>query len=423
MAKTFGIYTLGCKLNFGESSEISRRLSEAGLEHSEHPDFIILNSCAVTATAEKKGRNLVAHLHRETPAAKIIVVGCYGALRPQQIAKWAGVVAVFGNRDKMNAVHYVLGESLPDAPEFFSAYSSNDRTRSFLKIQDGCDYHCAYCTVADARGESRSDTIDHVMCQMLRISETGIKEVNLTGVNIGDFGKNQDFDFHQLLLRIEQERLVPRVRISSIEPNLLAVDSIHLVAQSQTLLPHFHIPLQSGSNRILAQMRRRYNRELFASKILLIKELMPQACIAIDVIAGFPGETEEDFDDTYQFLQSLPLSYMHVFTYSVRPNTPAAAMKEQNSPEVKKSRTDRLLALSSDKKRQFYFQNEETQHFVLWESEEKDGYMFGFTENYVKVRTKYNPELVNQIVKFQISRFSNPKADERFFVMDGTLLQ
>jgi len=420
---TFSIYTLGCKLNFGESSDIARRLTEAGMSHDEHPDYIILNSCAVTSTAEKKSRNLVAHLHRETTNAKVVVVGCYAALRPQQIAKWPGVVAVFGNRDKMNAVAFVLGQPIPKAPEFFSAFSSNDRTRSFLKIQDGCDYHCSYCTVADARGESRSDTIDNVMCQFRKISESGIKEVNLTGVNIGDFGKNQNFNFHQLLERIEHDKLVPRVRISSIEPNLLAVESIRLVASSETLMPHFHIPLQSGCNRILAQMRRRYNRELFAEKIHLIKELMPQACIAIDVIAGFPGETDEDFEDTYQFLNSLPLSYMHVFTYSIRPNTPAAAMKEQNSPDVKKSRTDRLLALSLEKKRKFYYENENTEHTVLFESEEKSGYMFGFTENYVKVRYKYNPELINQMVKVKVCRFVNPKAEERFLVMDCSILQ
>lgn len=421
-AKTFAIYTLGCKLNFGESSEIARQLTEAGLTHAEHPDFIILNSCAVTATAEKKSRNLVAHLHRETPSAEIVVLGCYGSLRPELIRRWPGVTAVFGNRDKMNAIHYVLGQSLPAAQRFFSAFSSNDRTRSFLKIQDGCDYHCSYCTVADARGESRSDTIDHVICQLQRINESGIREVNLTGVNIGDFGKGQGVNFYQLLQRIEQERIVPRVRISSVEPNLLSEDIIRLVAVSQTLMPHFHIPLQSGCDRILALMRRRYNSALFASKIHLIKELMPQACIAIDVIAGFPGETEEDFEATYRFVESLPLSYMHVFTYSSRPGTPAAAMK-QTPPPVKKERTDRLLALSAAQKRKFYHENENTLHTVLFESEVKEGMMSGFTDNYVKVQTPYNPALVNQLVPVAISRLADPDADERFLVMEGALQQ
>ena len=421
-AKTFAIYTLGCKLNFGESSDIARQLTEAGLTHADHPDVIILNSCAVTATAEKKSRNLVAHLHRETPSAKIIVLGCYGSLRPELIRRWPGVTAVFGNRDKMNAIPYVLGEPMPTAPRFFSAYSSNDRTRSFLKIQDGCDYHCSYCTVADARGESRSDTIDHVICQLQRINESGIREVNLTGVNIGDFGKGQDVNFYQLLQRIEQERIVPRVRISSVEPNLLSEDIIRLVANSQTLMPHFHIPLQSGCNRILALMRRRYNRELFASKIHLIKELMPQACIAIDVIAGFPEESDADFEDAYRFIESLPLSYMHVFTYSSRPGTPAAAMK-QNSPQVKKERTDRLLAMSEAKKRKFYHENENTSHTVLFESEEKDGMMSGFTENYVRVQTPFNPTLVNQLMPVALTHLANPDADERFLVMDCALQQ
>ncbi|MBO4481821.1 MAG: tRNA (N(6)-L-threonylcarbamoyladenosine(37)-C(2))-methylthiotransferase MtaB [Bacteroidales bacterium] len=421
-AKTFAIYTLGCKLNFGESSEIARQLTEAGLTHAEHPDVIILNSCAVTATAEKKSRNLVAHLHRETPDAEIVVLGCYGSLRPELIRRWPGVTAVFGNRDKMNAIPYILGETLPTAPRFFSAFSSNDRTRSFLKIQDGCDYHCSYCTVADARGESRSDTIDHVICQLQRINESGIKEVNLTGVNIGDFGKGQDVNFYQLLQRIEQESIVPRVRISSVEPNLLSEDIIRLVAASQTLMPHFHIPLQSGCNRILALMRRRYNRDLFAGRIHLIKELMPQACIAIDVIAGFPGETEEDFDDTCRFLESLPLSYMHVFTYSSRPGTPAATMP-QNPPQVKKERTDRLLALSAAKKWKFYQENINTSHTVLFESEVKDGMMSGFTENYVKVQTPYNAALVNEMVPVKLGTPANPDADERFLVMDCALQQ
>lgn len=421
-AKTFAIFTLGCKLNFGESSEIARQLTEHGLEHAEHPDVIILNSCAVTATAEKKSRNLVAHLHRLTPAAAIVVLGCYGALRPDHIQRWPGVTAVFGNHDKMSVIPYVLGEKLPVAPRFFSAFSSNDRTRSFLKIQDGCDYHCSYCTVATARGESRSDTINHVICQLQRIHDCGIKEVNLTGVNIGDFGKGQDVNFFQLLQRIEQEKIVPRVRISSVEPNLLTEEIIRLVASAHTLMPHFHIPLQSGCDRILALMRRRYKRELFANRIRLIKELMPFACIAIDVIAGFPGETDADFEDTYHFLESLPLSYMHIFTYSVRPGTPAAAMK-QNRPQVKKERTERLLSLSAMKKKQFYLQNEQTAHSVLFESEVKDGMMSGFTDNYVKVQTKFEASLVNQIVHVDRLRLVDSCAEERFLVMEGSVLQ
>lgn len=403
MNKTFAIYTFGCKLNFSESSDMARRLREQGWQESNEPEAIIVNSCAVTHAAEKKVRNYVAHLHREYPNARIVVVGCYASLQADVIRQWAGVEAVFGNRDKLHAVNHILGLPIPETPTFFSTYSSNDRTRSFLKIQDGCDYYCTYCTVAAARGESRSDSIEHVLQNIEKIHAEGLKEVNITGVNLGTFGKGTDENFYDLLKAIDKQHLVERVRISSIEPNLLTDEIIGLVAQSDILMPHFHIPLQSGCDKTLAMMKRRYKRALFQDKIMKIKQLMPDACIAIDIIAGFPGETEEDFRDSYDFVKSLPLSYLHVFTYSRRPGTPAAAMKEQVPEQVKHDRTNRLLELSETKKRFFYHEHVGETRPVLWESENVDGKMFGFTDNYIKVAAPFNPDWVNEILPFTLN--------------------
>ncbi|MBP5649694.1 MAG: tRNA (N(6)-L-threonylcarbamoyladenosine(37)-C(2))-methylthiotransferase MtaB [Bacteroidales bacterium] len=397
MNHTFAIHTFGCKLNFSESSDMARRLREQGWNESEQPEAIIVNSCAVTHAAEKKVRNYVAHLHREHPNARIVVVGCYASLRPEEIRQWAGVEAVFGNRDKLNAVQWIVGQPVPETPVFFSTYSSNDRTRSFLKIQDGCDYYCSYCTVAAARGESRSDSIAHVLQNIEKIHAEGLKEVNVTGVNLGTFGKGTDENFYDLLKAIDRQHLVERVRISSIEPNLLTDEIIQLVSESDILMPHFHIPLQSGSDKILAAMKRRYKTDLFASKISKIKQLMPDVCIAIDIIAGFPGETDADFEDSYEFVKQLPLSYMHVFTYSRRPGTPAAAIKEQVPETVKRERTNRLLELSETKKRFFYHEHFGETRPVLWESEEADGKMFGFTDNYIKVSAHFCADWVNTI--------------------------
>lgn len=399
---TFAIHTFGCKLNFSESSDMARRLREQGWSESEQPEAIIVNSCAVTHAAEKKVRNYVAHLHREHPDARIVVVGCYASLRAYEIRQWAGVEEVFGNRDKMNAVQWVVGQPIPETPAFFSTYSSNDRTRSFLKIQDGCDYYCTYCTVAAARGESRSDSIEHVLQNIEKIHAEGLKEVNITGVNLGTFGKGTDENFYDLLKAIDRQHLVERVRISSIEPNLLTDAIIHLVSESDILMPHFHIPLQSGSDKILAAMKRRYKTDLFASKISKIKQLMSDACIAIDIIAGFPGETDADFEDSYEFVKQLPLSYMHVFTYSRRPGTPAAAIKDQVPETVKRERTNRLLELSETKKRFFYHEHFGETRPVLWESEEADGKMFGFTDNYIKVSAPFCAKWVNTIRPYMV---------------------
>ena len=402
--KTFAIQTLGCKLNFSESSEIARRLTEAGFCQSESPAYLIVNSCAVTAVAEKKARNLVAHLHREYPEARIVVIGCYAALRGDEIRQWPGVVATFGNEDKMAVVDYLMQRPLPEKPAFFTSFSSNDRTRSFLKIQDGCDYHCTYCTVWKARGESRSDTIENVVAQIERICHLGIKEINLTGVNLGDFGRKNGTDFYRLLCAIEEWNFPTRIRISSIEPNLLTDDIIALAAQSRVLMPHFHIPLQSPNNRVLGLMRRRYQREFFAEKVLKVKEVMPHACIALDVIAGFPTETEEEFAEGLSFLESLPISYLHVFTYSRRPGTIAADMDGQVLPQVKKEWTNRLISMSEQKKTEFYHQHVGDVRSVLWEAEKKGGEMFGFTDNYIKLKIPYCKEKVNTIEDVEICK-------------------
>ena len=401
--RTFAIHTFGCKLNFSESSDMARRLREQGWSESEQPEAIIVNSCAVTHAAEKKVRNYVAHLHREHPDARIVVVGCYSSLRADEIRHWAGVEAVFGNRDKLHAVNHIVGQPIPEVPAFFSTYSSNDRTRSFLKIQDGCDYYCTYCTVAAARGESRSDSIEHVLQNIEKIHAEGLKEVNITGVNLGTFGKGTDENFYDLLKAIDKQHLVERVRISSIEPNLLTDEIIQLVSESDMLMPHFHVPLQSGSDKVLAAMKRRYKTDLFESKINKIKQLIPDACIAIDIIAGFPDETETDFEDSYEFVKRLPLSYMHVFTYSKRPGTPAAVMKGQVPETVKRERTNRLLELSETKKRFFYHEHAGETRPVLWESEEADGKMFGFTDNYIKVAAPFRADWVNEILPFPLN--------------------
>lgn len=300
-------------------------------------------------------------------------------------------------------MQHLLGESEPDTPDFFSAYSSSDRTRSFLKIQDGCDYHCTYCTVAKARGESRSDTIENVIRNIEEIRLLEIKEVNLTGVNVGDFGKNQDVNLYQLVQQLNQLNLIERVRISSIEPNLLTDEIIQVVSLSNSFMPHFHIPLQSGCDKTLQLMKRRYNTSFFKTKVQTIKRLIPHACIAIDVITGFPGETDADFETTYQFLDSLPLSYLHVFTYSIRANTPAAESKDQVPEQIKKARTKALLALSKQKKESFYREHFGEKRSVLVEENSTHGLLFGFTDNYIKVKLPFDASIVNQIVDVLIS--------------------
>lgn len=409
---SFSIYTLGCKLNYCESSHISRELQNKGFEIASNPDYILVNTCAVTSSAEKKGRNLISKLHRENPSAKIILMGCHAALSEEVLASWKGVYKVFHNADKINVVDFLVNETTLPMPYFFDSYSSHDRTRSFLKIQDGCDYHCTYCTVATARGESRSDSIENVLLNIEKIAQLGMKEVNLTGVNIGDFGRKDGKNFTQLVQAIEEKSSIERIRISSIEPDLLTSDIIDLVASSSKFMPHFHIPLQSGCNKILDLMHRHYHRELFAEKVYSIKNKMPDACIAIDVIAGYPTESHDDFMDSFHFLESLPLSYLHVFTYSRRPHTPAYSMKDQVSEIDKKDRTHQLLALSHQKKELFYAENIGKTRNVLWEELKHDNSAFGFTDNYVRVKREYSQDIVNKIIALKICENNLANTDD-----------
>lgn len=400
--KNFEIYTLGCKLNFSESATIAAKLVENGWTQGGIPEIIIINSCAVTSSAEKKTRNLASKLHRENPLASIVVVGCYSALKPELLERWSGVIKVFGSHNKMNAVDFILQREAEPVPTFFDAYSTHDRTRSFLKIQDGCNNHCTYCTVWIARGKSRSDNIENVLNNIKKISDSGVHEVNLTGVNVGDFGKGTDEDLLKLLKAIVKQNAIERVRISSIEPDRLSEDIIKLVAKSSILMPHFHVPLQSGCDRILQAMRRRYTAQDYADKVLLIKKLMPDACVACDVITGFPGETDEEFEETYNFLEKLPISYMHVFTYSRRPRTHASMMEDQISEDVKHERTERLLELSHAKKLAFYKQCEGQKRPVLVETEVVDDHLSGFTDNYIRVTLPNDEHLINTIQKVTI---------------------
>lgn len=402
--KNFEIYSLGCKLNFSESAAIAARLKEQGWTQGGIPEVIIINSCAVTSSAEKKTRNLASKLHRDNPLASLIVVGCYSALKPELLERWSGVIKVFGNNNKMSVVDYITSRTEPAAPAFFDAYSTNDRTRSFLKIQDGCNNHCTYCTVWIARGKSRSDSIENVLANIQKIADSGIHEVNLTGVNVGDFGRGTKEDLLKLLKAIVKQNAIDRVRISSVEPDLLTEDIIKLVAKSSILMPHFHIPLQSGCDRILQEMHRHYTTQEYADKVNFIKKLMPDACIACDVITGFPGETDEDFEETYKFLESLPISYMHVFTYSRRPRTHANMMENQVSDEIKHERTDRLLELSHAKKMEFYKQCEGQKRPVLVETEVVDDQLSGFTDNYIRVTLPNDEKLVNTIQKVTIEQ-------------------
>jgi len=428
MPKTFHIATLGCKLNYSESSHIARELQNHGFVSASPPDYYILNTCTVTGTAEKKARNLIAQFHKKNPNAKIIVIGCFAARDKTQVENLQGVTKVFGSDNKMNIIHYLLQQTSHPTPHtsnptphtpypkphtsylspftFFSTFSSHDRTRSFLKIQDGCDYHCSYCAVARARGISRSDTIENVLKNIEKIAQLNCKEVVLTGVNTGDFGRKKGETFYQLLQEIDNHKLIDRVRISSIEPNLLTNEIIRLFANSNLLMPHFHIPLQSGADAVLAAMNRRYKTALFAEKVEQIKSVMPHACIAVDVISGFPTETKTDFEESLHFINNLPISYLHVFSYSKRPQTPAAEMKPQVKDSVKKERTKILLQLSENKKTNFYYEHLHTKRAVLFEDDVKNGNIFGFTDNYIRVSAPYNKNLINQIINIELTELT-----------------
>lgn len=415
--KKVAFYTLGCKLNFSETSTIARSFNNEGFDRvdfTEKADIYVINTCSVTENADKRFKTIVKQAQKANSEAFIAAVGCYAQLKPEALADVNGVDLVLGATEKFKITDYLNdltkndhGEvhscEIEEADFYVGSYSIGDRTRAFLKVQDGCDYKCTYCTIPLARGISRSDTLDNVLKNAKEISDQNIKEIVLTGVNIGDYGKGEfgnkkhEHTFFELVQALDEVDGIERLRISSIEPNLLKNETIAFVAKSNSFVPHFHIPLQSGSNDLLKLMRRRYMRELYVDRVSKIKEVMPHACIGVDVIVGFPGETDEKFLETYNFLAGLDISYLHVFTYSERDNTLAASMEGVVPKHVRAKRSKMLRGLSVKKRRAFYESQIGTQRTVLFEGENKEGYIHGFTENYVKVKAPWNPALVNTL--------------------------
>ena len=422
--KKVAFYTLGCKLNFSETSTIARNFQDEGFERVDFEtfaDIYVINTCSVTDNADKQFKQVVKKALKLNEKAFVAAVGCYAQLKPEELAAVDGVDLVLGATEKFKLTDYIHDLSKNDRGEVHSceieeadfyvgSYSIGDRTRAFLKVQDGCDYKCTYCTIPLARGISRSDTMENVLSNAREISKQGIKEIVLTGVNIGDYGKGEfgnkkhEHTFLELVEALDQVEGIERLRISSIEPNLLKNETIEFVSESRTFVPHFHIPLQSGSNTILKKMKRRYLRELYTERVAKIREVMPHACIGVDVIVGFPGETDEHFLETYHFLNELDISYLHVFTYSERDNTEAAAMGGVVPNAVRAKRSKMLRGLSVKKRRAFYESQLGTTRTVLFEGENKEGYIYGFTENYVKVKTPWNPELVNTLHQVNLTR-------------------
>ncbi|MGE5942766.1 MAG: tRNA (N(6)-L-threonylcarbamoyladenosine(37)-C(2))-methylthiotransferase MtaB [Flavobacteriales bacterium] len=427
MRKKVAFYTLGCKLNFSETSTIARSFTDEGFDRvdfSEHADIYVINTCSVTENADKRFKTIVKQAQKANPKAFVAAVGCYAQLKPQELADVNGVDLVLGATEKFKITDYIndlskndFGEvhscEIEEADFYVGSYSIGDRTRAFLKVQDGCDYKCTYCTIPLARGISRSDTMENVIKNAKEISAQNIKEIVLTGVNIGDYGKGEfgnkkhEHTFLDLVTELDKVEGIERLRISSIEPNLLKNETIDLVSKSKAFVPHFHIPLQSGSNEILKKMKRRYMRELYVDRVSKIKEVMPHACIGVDVIVGFPGETDAHFLDTYHFLNDLDISYLHVFTYSERDNTEAADMEGVVPMNVRNKRSKMLRGLSVKKRRAFYESQLGTNRTVLFESENKEGYIHGFTENYVKVKAPWNPELVNTLHDVELTKIDD----------------
>ncbi|MBF8149334.1 tRNA (N(6)-L-threonylcarbamoyladenosine(37)-C(2))-methylthiotransferase MtaB [Winogradskyella sp. F6397] len=425
--KKVAFYTLGCKLNFSETSTIARSFKDEGFDRvdfKETADIYVINTCSVTENADKRFKTIVKHAQKSNPDAFVAAIGCYAQLKPEELADVNGVDLVLGATEKFKITDYLndltkndFGEvhscEIEDADFYVGSYSIGDRTRAFLKVQDGCDYKCTYCTIPLARGISRSDTMVNVLQNAKEISEKGIKEIVLTGVNIGDYGKGEfgnkkhEHTFLDLVKELDKVEGIERLRISSIEPNLLKNETIDLVSNSRAFVPHFHIPLQSGSNDILKKMKRRYMKELYVDRVSKIKEVMPHACIGVDVIVGFPGETDDAFLETYNFLNALDISYLHVFQYSERDNTEAAEMPNVVSKAKRAKRSKMLRGLSAKKRRAFYEKQLNTERTVLFESENKEGYIHGFTENYVKVKAPWNPELVNTLENVKLTKIDD----------------
>ncbi len=429
--RTVSFYTLGCKLNYSETSAIGRLFEEAGygeVPFNQGADIVVVNTCSVTEFADRKCRQVVRKALRKSPEAKVIVIGCYAQLKPQEIADIPGVDLVLGAAEKFRILDFVddlskaPGKGMVQAGEvkeatvFEHAFSFGDRTRSFLKVQDGCNYKCTFCTIPRARGASRSDTVENVVARAKHIAELGAKEIVLTGVNIGDFGNGTEVIegarpkkealFIDLIRALDKVEGVERFRISSIEPNLCTDEIIGFVADSKRFVPHLHMPLQSGNNKQLRTMRRRYKRELYQERISGIKERMPHACIGVDVIVGFPGETDEDFKETYRFLNELDISYLHVFTYSERANTPAASMEGAVPMQVRRERNEMLTILSEKKRSHFYRQHLGQTRAVLFEPSKKEGRMSGFTDNYIRIDAPLVPEYINSLQLVRLDKVS-----------------
>jgi threonylcarbamoyladenosine tRNA methylthiotransferase MtaB len=420
--KTVAFHTLGCKLNFSETSSISRLLEQDGFVKTDfdgQADVYVINTCSVTDNADKECRHLVRRIQRRAPESMVVITGCYAQLKPKEIAEIEGVDLVLGAAEKFNIVEHLKtltkGDStkicscdIEDVNTFHASYSMNDRTRTFLKVQDGCDYTCSFCTIPMARGKSRSDSVANVIQHAKDLAATGVKEIVLTGVNLGDFGKGfeggkkREESFYELIQELDKVEGIERYRISSIEPNLLTNEIIEFVANSRKFMPHFHIPLQSGSNDILGLMRRRYRRELYAEKVTLIRQFMPHCSIGVDVIVGFPSESEEHFHETYDFLHALDVSYLHVFTYSERPNTGAIEIKPIVPVHVRNERNKMLRNLSLKKLQYFTEQHLGQTRKVLFEIQGKDGMMEGYTDNYIKITTPFRQEWVNSIVEWDL---------------------
>ena len=424
--KKVAFHTLGCKLNFTETSTIARSFVENGYEltdFSNKADFYVINTCSVTDNADKKFKNILNKANKNNPDAFKIVIGCYAQLKPESISKIQGVDLVLGANEKFNVVDYldtlskenthVYSCDINKVNSYESSFSVDDRTRSFLKIQDGCDYKCTYCTIPLARGVSRSDSLENIKNNISQISAKSVKEIILTGVNIGDYGKGEfgnkkhETTFLELIKELDLTSKIDRFRISSIEPNLLKNDIIDFVSKSNLFVPHFHIPLQSGSNKILARMKRRYKKELYEDRINHIHSKIDNCCIGVDVIVGFPGETDSDFQDTYDFLLNLEISYLHVFTYSERDNTEAASMNDKIPKNIRNKRSKMLRSLSEKKKRIFYNSQLNKVRPILFETENKFGYIQGYTDNYIKVRHPWSPGLSNKIIYAKLSKIDN----------------
>lgn len=425
--KTVAFHTLGCKLNFAETSTIARQLIGAGYEKVDFDSpaqVYVINTCSVTDNADKECKFHVKRAVKANPEGLVVVLGCYAQLKPEEISAIEGVDLVLGAKEKFNLLNFlddlrkaeasaqVHSCEIEDADFFIGSYSIGDRTRAFLKVQDGCDYKCTYCTIPMARGISRSDTIENIVKNAKEIAGQNIKEIVLTGVNIGDYGKGEfgnkkhEHTFLDLVKELNKVEGIERIRISSIEPNLLKDETIELVAESQNFVPHFHIPLQSGSDEILKKMKRRYLTALYTNRVKKIREMLPDACIGVDVIVGFPGETEEKFLETYKFLSELPISYLHVFTYSERDNTEAVEM-EGVVPISERKKRNKMLRILSEKKKMAFYQSQIGKTLpVLWEHEEKNGMMFGFTDNYVRVQKPYDPASINRVEKVKLEKIA-----------------